>query len=96
MSSVKLKIFNSTRPDSRRLCDTCSYGLVMRGAADSEEYVYCSWMDRAVSIRAVECNRFVSRVEPDLEKMKAIALTLRSDMKRINVGFGKSKETTSK
>jgi hypothetical protein len=96
MSSVKLKIFNGTRPDSRRLCDTCSYGLVMRGAADSEEYVHCSWMERSVTICAVECNRFSSRVEPGLEEMKAIALTLRSDMRRLNVGFGKSKETTSK
>lgn len=96
MGSVKLKILNGTRPNSRRICDNCTYGLVLHGAADSEEFIYCSWMDRAVTICAVECNRFVSRVEPDLEEMKAIALTLRSDMKRLNVGFGKSKQTTSK
>ena len=96
MSSLRLKIINGTRSDRRRLCDTCSFGLVTRGAADSEEHVYCSWMSRTVTICVTDCNRFRSSVDPDLEEMKAIAVMLRSDMKRLNVGFGKSKETTSK
>jgi hypothetical protein len=96
MGSVRLKVLNGARSDSRRLCDTCSFGLVTRGAADSEEHVYCSWMSRAVTICVVECNRFTSRVDPALEEMEEIAVMLRSDLKRLNVGFGKSRQTTSK
>jgi hypothetical protein len=68
----------------------------MRGAAESEEIVYCSYMERTVAISVVECNRYSSKADPTLEDMQRIATLLRSDMKRLNIGFGKSKETTSK
>ena len=44
-----------------RLCDSCSHGVVMRGA-QQEEIVYCREAARNVEIRVVECNRYQSRV----------------------------------
>lgn len=40
-----------------RLCDSCSQGVVMRGA-QNEEIVYCREAGREVSIHVVECNRY--------------------------------------
>jgi hypothetical protein len=35
------KVFQGTRSvDAPRLCDSCSNGVVLRGPADSEEYVF--------------------------------------------------------
>ena len=96
MGSLSFKIVNGTRPDGRRLCDSSCYSVVMRGAAESQEMVYCSYMQRTVTMSVVECNRYCSTVDPTLEDMQKIAVMLRSDMKRLNIGFGKSKETTSK
>jgi len=89
MGNIKLKIFNGTRSDGRRLCDTYKFGLVTRGAAETEEHVYCSWMGRTVAMTVRECNRFDSTVDPTLEEMEGIALAVRGDSKRLKVGFSK-------
>jgi hypothetical protein len=88
-----IKVFQGTRSlDARRLCDSCSNGVVMRGAAESEELVYCSVMDKPVPMRVTECNRYVDRAQPALWAMKEIAWVLEADSKRQKIGFVSAKE----
>ena len=90
---TKIKVMQGTRPaDAPRLCDSCSSGVVMRGAADSEEYVFCSVLKRSIAIRVTECNRYEDRAESPLWAMKEIAWVLHIDSKRQKIGFQSAKE----
>jgi hypothetical protein len=90
---TQIKVFQGTRSvDAPRLCDSCSNGVVMRGPADSEEYIHCSLMEKPIKMRVTECNRYVDRSKPSLWAMKEIAWVLQSDSKRQKIGFVTAKE----
>ena len=88
-----LKILNGTRSlQAPLLCDTCSYGVIRRGAADSEEEIYCTVISRRVRMRVVECSSYANRAEPSLWDMRQIAWVLHADSKRQKIGFLRAKE----
>jgi len=90
---TSIKVFQGTRSaEAPRLCDTCSNGVVMRGAAHSEEYVHCSLMEKPIQMRVTECNRYVDRTLPPLWAMKEIAWVLEADSKRQKIGFVSAKQ----
>ena len=85
---TKIKVFHGTRSvDAPRLCDSCESGLISRGAADSEEFVFCMRMNRRVSARVTECNQYVDRTQPPLWALKELAWVLQVDSKRQKIGF---------
>ena len=90
---TRLKVQKGTlSTHAPRLCDTCQSGVVRRGAADSDEQIYCMVDHREVRTRVVECNRYVDRSLPSLWDMKQIAWVLRTDSKRQKIGFLRAKE----
>ena len=90
---TKLKVLNGTRSSTTpRLCDTCQSGLVRKGAAESDERIYCFIMERDIKTRVVECNRYVDRAQPSLWEMKQIAWVLNADSKREAIGSVRAKE----
>jgi len=90
---TKIKVIQGTRSmGAPRLCDSCANGVVTRGPADSEEFVYCSLMDRRIEMQVTECNRYVDRAQPALWAMKEIAWVLEADSKRQKIGFVSAKE----
>jgi len=83
-----IKVFQGTRSvDAPRLCDSCQSGVVMRGAADSEEYVFCQELKNRLSMRVTDCNCYVNRSQAPLWAMKEIAWVLHVDSKRHKIGF---------
>ena len=42
-----------------RLCDTCLHGVVLGGAGENEENVFCLKIDRFTDMDVVSCNRYV-------------------------------------
>ena len=83
-----VKIQAGTRSDGTRLCDTCHSGTIMRGAADSDETVYCSQINqRLVPTRVVECNRYQDRTKPTLWDMEQIAWILVTRGAGKQIGF---------
>lgn len=85
---TKIKVFHGTRSiDAPRLCDSCENGLITRGAAESEEFVFCMRMKSRVTSRVTECNQYVDRAEPPLWALKEIAWVLQVDSKRQKIGF---------
>ena len=90
---AKIKVFQGTRSiDAPRLCDSCERGLITRGAADSEERVFCMRMKQMVTTRVTECNQYVDRAQPPLWALKEIAWVLHVDSKRQSIGFLSAKE----
>ncbi|HYZ86292.1 MAG TPA: hypothetical protein VE621_17905 [Bryobacteraceae bacterium] len=93
MGSLRVRIFHGTRsPDAPRLCDTCESGVVLRGASESDEHVFCNLLERRISTRVVECNRYVDRSAPSLWDMRQIAWILHSDANRRPIGFLTAKD----
>ncbi len=85
---TKIKVFHGTRSiDAPRLCDSCESGLISRGAAESEENVFCLLMERRVTARVTECSRYVDRTHPPLWALKELAWVLHADSKRKKIGF---------
>ena len=90
---MNIKVFQGTRSvDAPRLCDSCSNGVVLRGPADSEEFVYCSLVEKPISIRVTECSRYADRSQAPLWVMQEIAWVLHTDAKREKMGFLSAKE----
>jgi hypothetical protein len=90
---ANIKVFQGTRSsDAPRLCDSCEQGLITRGAADSEEQVFCMRMKAVVNTRVTECNQYSDRSQPSLWALKEIAWVLRVDSKRQKMGFLSAKE----
>jgi hypothetical protein len=66
--------------------------VVRRGAADSDEYVYCTITEREVRATIVECSRYADRTSPSLWDMQQIAWVLRTDSRRQKMGFVSARE----
>jgi len=91
--STRLKVLSGTRSaHAPRLCDTCRSGVVRRGAAESNEEIYCTLIERKVTMRVIECSRYVDRSRPSLWDMREIAWVLQTDSKRQKIGFLRAKE----
>lgn len=88
---MKLRILKGTRSDNKRLCDTCRWAGILKGAAESEEYIYCRWMDHEVPLCVVECTGYDDKTIPSLGDMRAIAWTLETKDNRV-IGFVSPKE----
>ena len=86
--STQLKVLHGTRSShAPRLCDTCHSGVVRRGAAESDEHIFCTIIEREVRTRVVECNRYDDRTKPSLWDLRKIAWVLQTDTKRQPIGF---------
>lgn len=91
--STKLKVVGGTRSlESPRLCDTCQYGVVKRGAPESDEEIYCMYTKQRLARAVVECNRYADRNLPSLWDMRQIAWVLDADSKRQRIGFIRARE----
>ena len=91
--STRLKVLDGTRSAlAPRLCDTCQSGVVRRGAADSDEHIYCTFIRRKVRTRIVECNVYSDRSQPSLWELRQIAWVLDIDSRRQRIGFVRAKE----
>lgn len=65
--------------------------VVRRGAAESDEQIYCTMIQREVRSRVVECNRYIDRSQPSLWDLRQIAWVLDVD-KRQRIGFLPARE----
>lgn len=84
------KVHKGTR-SGKRLCDTCKNATIMRGAAESQEFISCSYVDRHAPINVwevIECSEYKSRSQVDLRTMQDVAWILDpSSKERGHFGF---------
>jgi len=91
--STRMKVVGGTRSlESPRLCDTCQYGVVTRGAPESDEEIYCMYTKQRLARAVVECNRFTDRNLPSLWEMRQIAWVLDTDSRRQRIGFIRARD----
>lgn len=75
-----------------RLCDSCWSGVVLRGASESEERIYCRDIGRDIRMRVVECSEYSARGEPSLYDFRKIAWVIEVDSGRDRIGFLRATE----
>ncbi len=84
---IVIKTRNGTRSIKSSACRTCAYGQVMRGAADSQEQIFCIQIGRSVNMDVSECNNYYNRNLPDLYLMAKTAWILEPSADRKEYGF---------
>lgn len=84
-----LKVREGTRSDGKRLCDSCSASTIVKGAAESQEFVYCRQLpdDGLVPVRVVECSKYEDKAAPSLYNMEQIAWVLVTNKSGMSIGF---------
>lgn len=66
---IQVKGSRSVEP----LCPTCQYGMVMRGARESEERIYCNYINKDMKTNVHECSEYRDKKSVSLREMQGMA-----------------------
>ncbi|HWB14930.1 MAG TPA: hypothetical protein VG538_00890 [Vicinamibacterales bacterium] len=90
---MKIHVHGGTaRHDEPSLCLSCRSAKLVRGCSSREEITWCSNLNTRVTFRVTSCSEYLHRDHPSLWHMEDIAWILRTDSKRKQVGFVRSRD----
>jgi hypothetical protein len=90
---MKLKVHGGTaREGEAALCLSCRYATIVSGASAKHTLVRCARIEAPITFKVTSCTEYLSRQHPSLYHMEDIAWVLRTDVKRGQVGFVRSKD----
>lgn len=77
------------RNGAESLCETCIYGLVLRGKAESEQLMLCTHCTPVLRVPfpVRECSEYSDRGVPSLYSMEKIAMILLQEASARKMGF---------
>ena len=94
---MKIKVHGGTaREGEPSLCLGCRYAAVVEVTSAKHQIVHCSRLAERVRFRVTSCTEFISRQHPSLYHMEDIAWVLRTDARRGQIGFVRSKDLPDK
>jgi hypothetical protein len=77
------------------LCYTCRHATIVKGTTQKHEIVDCqrlSGVPGRITFAVTSCSAYSDSRTPTLNQMEDIAWVLRSDPKRKNIGFVRSRD----
>jgi hypothetical protein len=90
---MKIKVHGGTaREGEPALCLSCRYANIVSGASANQMLIRCTRVEAPIRFKVTSCTEFLSRQHPSLYHMEDIAWVLRTDTKRNQVGFVRSKD----
>ena len=90
---MKINVHGGTaRSDEPSLCLTCRYASIVQGSTASQRIVRCSRVEGPIEFKVSSCTEFLHRAHPSLYHMEDIAWVLRTDVRRGQIGFVRSKD----
>ncbi len=90
---MKIKIHGGTaREGESSLCLSCRYASVVSGTSARHTLIRCSRVESPICFKVTSCTEYMNRQHPSLYHMEDIAWILRTDTKRKQVGFVRSKD----
>jgi hypothetical protein len=90
---MKIKINGGTaRDDEPALCLSCRFASIVQGSRANNQIVRCSRVETNLTFKVTSCTEYISRNHPSLYHMEDIAWVLRTDVKRNQIGFVRSKD----
>ena len=91
--TAKFKIRGGTaRESDPSLCLSCRFAKVVQGARANDQIVECRQLEARVTFKVTSCSEFVNHQHPSLWHMEDIAWILRTDARRRQIGFVRSKD----
>jgi hypothetical protein len=85
---MPINIKDGTPLEGESLCLTCVYAHIQRGFRESEEDVFCCYVQfRPVRFKVRECSAFCNRTLPTRYEMEKIALVIPTSPARKPTGF---------
>jgi hypothetical protein len=90
---MKIKVRGGTaREGEPSLCLSCRFAKVARGPRSKDEIVQCGQLEAPVTFKVVSCTEYINHDHPSLWHLEDIAWVLRTDAKRRQIGFVRSKD----
>jgi hypothetical protein len=90
---MKIKINGGTaREGEPALCLSCRFATIVQGFSAAQQIVRCGRVEAAVTFKVTTCTEYINRNHPSLYHMEDIAWVLRTDPKRNQIGFVRSKD----
>lgn len=86
----------TAREDEPSLCLTCRYAAIVQGTNANERIVRCSRVENAIAFKVTACTEYLDRQHPSLYYMEDIAWVLRTDNRRKQIGFVRSRDLPPK
>jgi hypothetical protein len=90
---MAFKIIGGTRSDGEKLCPTCTWAQIIRGAAESQEIMRCGYFSQQMPFFAVECSKYQDKRLPDLQTMLGNCYILEPDRAKVGFGSGDNNES---
>ena len=89
---MKIKIRGGTAQESDpSLCLSCRYSTIVQGLSSRDQIVECRQLEARVTFKVSSCSEYVNHQHPSLWHMEDIAWVLRTDARRHQIGFVRSK-----
>jgi hypothetical protein len=89
---MKLKVHGGTaREGEPALCLSCRYASIVSGASARDTLIRCTQVHAPITFKVTTCTDYISSQHPSLYHMEDIAWVLRTDAKRGQMGFVRSK-----
>ena len=90
---MRINVHGGTaRGDEPSLCLTCRYASIVQGTTAGDRIVRCSRIEAGITFKVTSCTDFLSKQHPSLYYMEDIAWVLRTDVRRGQIGFVRSKD----
>ena len=90
---MKINVHGGTaREGEPTLCSTCRYASIVQGTSASDRIVRCSRVEAQITFKVTSCTEFLGRQHPSLYHLEDIAWVLRTDVRRSQAGFVRSRE----
>jgi hypothetical protein len=90
---MKIKVHGGTARDGEpALCLSCRYASIASGASARDTLIRCSRIETPIQFKVTSCTEYLSRNHPSLYHMEDIAWVLRTDAKRNEIGFVRSRD----
>jgi hypothetical protein len=93
---MRVKVYGGTVSDGdSSLCNTCRFATIVKGSSQRHEIVECDRLSMGrgrITFAVTSCSAYGDKREPTLRDMEDIAWVLRSDPKRKDIGFVRSRD----
>jgi hypothetical protein len=90
---MKIKVHGGTAKESApALCLSCRYASIVSGSSAKHTLIRCSRIETPVTFKVTSCTEYLDRNHPSLYHLEDIAWVLRTDSRRKQVGFVRSRD----
>ena len=78
---------HKTPVSGKNLCESCKSGMIIKGQATRDEFIYCHKLEKTLQIQVADCNRYEAENTLAKWEMERMAWRIGTDKKTKKIGF---------